>query len=73
METWTPWTPEPPSEAVPQRPVVPQPAFQPAVEYVPEFAGKVVVEVGAVLSILNVREGPVSVLPASSVARTWTV
>ena len=39
----------------------------------PAAAGKVTVEAGAVLSIRNVREGPPSVLPASSVARTWTV
>jgi hypothetical protein len=29
METSTPWTPEPASEAVPQKPLVPHPAFQP--------------------------------------------
>ncbi len=38
-----------------------------------EEAGKVVVEAAAVLSIRNVREGPVSVFCASSRARTWTV
>ncbi len=35
-------------------------------------AGKVTSALGSVLSIRNVREGPASVLPASSVARTWT-
>jgi hypothetical protein len=58
---------------VPQRPVVAQPAFQAAVEYVPDEAGKLVVELGAALSMRNVRDGPLSVLPASSVARAWTV
>ena len=65
--------PEPPSDCVPQKPLGAQPAFQPAVEYVPVEAGKETVELGAVLSTRNVREGPPSVLPASSVARTWTV
>ena len=35
-------------------------------------AGKAKTALGSVSSMRNVREGPLSVLPASSVARTWT-
>jgi hypothetical protein len=49
-ETCTWETPEPASEYVPQYPIVAQPASQPAVLYVPDAAGKVVAEAGAVLS-----------------------
>ena len=34
--------------------------------------GKVKSALGSVSSMRNVRDGPLSVLPASSVARTWT-
>ena len=70
MYTCTPCMLKPASEWVPQKPLVAQPAFQPAVLYVPAEAGNVTVEAGAVLSIRNVREGPVSVFCASSLART---
>jgi hypothetical protein len=48
-------TPEPdPSACVPQNPFVAQPAFQPAVEYVPAEAGKVTVDDGAAVSTIHV-------------------
>ena len=51
-----------------------QPAFQPAVLYSPAAAGKAIVEPGAVVSTSQVKEaGEASVLPATSVARTWNV
>ena len=51
-----------------------QPASQPAALYSPPEAGKVVAELGAVVSTSQVKEAGVeSVLPAWSVARTSTV
>jgi hypothetical protein len=73
METWTVWTPEPASECVPQKPLVPQPAFQPAAPYVVEATGKEVVELGAVLSIRRFETAvDVPVFPATSVATART-
>ena len=55
METSTSATPEPaPSPYVPQSPLGAQPAFQPAVVYVPAAAGKARVEEGAVVSTSQV-------------------
>ena len=51
-----------------------QPAFQPTMLYEPMFTGKLVDELGAVVSIVQVKlAGDASVLPAASVARTWKV
>jgi hypothetical protein len=58
---------------VPQKPFVPQPAFQPEFEYAPPEVGNEKSALGLVLSIRNVRLGPVSVFDALSVALTWTV
>ena len=59
---------------MPQRPLVAQPAFQPATLYSPPAAGKATAELGAVVSTVHVKlAGVASVLPASSVARTWKV
>ena len=63
-------TPEVASEYVPQKPFVPQPAFQPKFEYVSPEAGKEKSALGFTLSIRNVRLGPVSVFDALSSART---
>ena len=53
---------------------MPQPAAQPAALYSPLATGKVVVELGAVVSTSQVYEaGVLSVLPATSVARTSKV
>ena len=63
-----------PSEYVPQRPAVAQPAAQPAALYSPLAAGKVVVELGAVVSTSQVYEAAeASWFPATSVARTSKV
>ena len=59
---------------MPQSPAVAQPASQPAALYSPAEAGKLVVELGAVVSTSQVKDaGEESVLPASSVARTSKV
>ncbi len=74
IETSTRSRPEPPSDAVPQTPLGEQPAFQLAMLYEAVFTGKLVVELGAAVSIVQVKlAGVASVLPAASVARTWKV
>ena len=51
-----------------------QPAFQPAMLYEAVFTGKLAVELGAPVSIVQVKlAGLASVLPAASVARTSNV
>ena len=51
-----------------------QPAFQPATLYSPLAEGKLVVELGAVVSTVHVKlDGLASVFPAWSVARTLNV
>ena len=50
MEISTDWTPEVASEYVPQKPFVPQPAFQSAFLYAPPEAGKVKSALGFVAS-----------------------
>ena len=72
-ETSTSATPEPESECEPQRPTVPQPAFQPGVEYSPPAAGKLKSALGSVVSITNERLDGACALPTASVARTRTV
>ena len=59
---------------MPHRPAVAHPAAQPPALYSPPAAGKVVVELGAVVSTSQVEDaGEVSVFPATSVARTSKV
>src|SRR5437773_2010829 len=58
MLTWTFCTPEPVSVAMPQRPVVVQPAVQPVSLYWPLLAGKVSVELGSPASTLKVLPFP---------------
>ena len=59
---------------MPQRPIVPQPAFQPEALYAAPLPGKLVVELGAIVSTVHVYcAGEASVFPAASVARTLKV